>query len=411
MQSLQDQGRWQVAVLLVMAFGLFVQLAGLLFNSDGSRYATQLYLLLFVPTLLFWISQRLAPRLWRQVPGWLLLILLGWVLLTAGVHEGTVKGVGYWSKIVLLLILYVFAVAMLVRQERTFVWVILAACLVAAAFAWLTLYYQYGVLGRPLDYPEIRQFRLRELGWKGLADLDHPVVAGLYYGVFAIMLCWLFIRTPLHLWQASLLVLGGSGVLLYVLFTFSRGAWFSLAASVFVLLLILPSIKSRSLLGLAIVVLLSILWLFWPEIQAERSVGLSHRDQIWQNWLLHLPEFWSLGSGAGADLYFRFANGFEVFHAHSLYLQVWYEYGVIGIALFVALLLSLLWKGWQCREQPLACLGLALLVFAMVAMVSDVYAIFHRPSPYWVIVWFPVGILLGVQQPVLATKQGLSAAG
>ena len=39
----------------------------------------------------------------------------------------------------------------------------------------------------------------------------------------------------------------------------------------------------------------------------------------------------------------------------------------------------------------------ALLVYAMVAMVSDVYAIFHRPSPYWVLFWFPVGILLGVQ--------------
>ncbi|KRW62280.1 hypothetical protein AO726_02325 [Pseudomonas sp. TTU2014-080ASC] len=97
-------------------------------------------------------------------------------------------------------------------------------------------------------------------------------------------------------------------------------------------------------------------------------------------------------------MFYRFSNGFEVVHAHSLYLQLWYEYGIVGISLFVALLLSLLWKGWQCREQPIALLGLALLVFAMVAMISDVYAVFHRPSPYWVIFWFPVGILLGVQR-------------
>ena len=32
------------------------------------------------------------------------------------------------------------------------------------------------------------------------------------------------------------------------------------------------------------------------------------------------------------------------------------------------------------------------------AMVSDIYAVFHRPSPYWVVFWLPVGILLGVQK-------------
>jgi O-antigen ligase len=105
-----------------------------------------------------------------------------------------------------------------------------------------------------------------------------------------------------------------------------------------------------------------------------------------------------MGAGAGADLVFKVPYSPTIHkHAHSLYLQLWYQYGIVGISLFVLLLLSLLRKGWACRTQPLARVGLALLVFAMVAMVSDVYAIFHRLSPYWVLVWFPVGILLGVQ--------------
>lgn len=386
-------------VLLVMAVGLFLQLAGLLFNNDGSRYATQLYLLLFAPALGLLVSQRFAVGLWRQAPGIILLVLFAWVLLIAGGHPGASKTMGYWSKVVLLVMLYVFAVATLVRRERVFVGVVLVASIIAVVFAWLTLCYQYGVLGRPLTYPEVRLFRLSELGWREFADLDHPIVAGLYYGVFTALLCWLFVRFPLRLWQSAALIFGVAGILLYVLFTFSRGAWFSVAVSIFTLLVIYPNFKSRALLSLAGVSLIAILWFFWPEIQAERGVGLSNRDQIWKNWLVHLPEFWLLGSGAGADLYYRFSNGYEVIHSHSLYLQLWYEYGVVGITLFVALLLSLLWKGWQCREQPLARLGIALLVFAMVAMVSDVYAIFHRPSPYWVIFWFPVGILLGVQKP------------
>lgn len=400
----EGQGRWQMPILLVMALGLFVQLAGLLFNADGSRYATQLYLLLFVPTLGLLLSQRFALALWRQASGIILLVLFGWVLLMAGVHQGASETMGYWAKVVLLVLLYVFAVATLVRRERLFFGVVLAAVLVVAVFAWLTLYYQYGVLGRPLSYPEVRRFRLFELGWRGFADLNHPIVAGLYYGVFTVLFCWLFVRFPLRLWQSVALIIGVAGILLYVLFTFSRGAWFSVAASIFVLLVIFPNLKSRALLGLACVSLAAILWVFWPEIQAERGVGLSNRDQIWHNWLVHLPEFWLWGSGAGADLYYRFVGGYEVIHAHSLYLQLWYEYGLFGITLFAALLLSLLWKGWQCREQPLARLGIALLVFSMVAMVSDVYAVFHRPSPYWVVFWFPVGILLGVQKPVFAAE-------
>lgn len=389
---------WQVSLVILLAIGVFVQLAGLVYNQDGSRYATQSYLLLFLPTLVFLLSGCSSSGLWRQMPLFLLAALLLWVLLIAVAHPASDKTGLIWSKIILLISLYVLAVANLVRSGKCLSWVLGAALMVAILFAWWTLVYQYGVLERPYSYPEARAFRLHELGWRGLADLDHPIVAGLYYGVFAVVLCWFFVSYPVRVWQGGFLGLGMLGLLLYVLFTFSRGAWFSMASAIFVLLLLVPNLKARSLLVLGIVSTGLLTLVFWPEIQAERGVGLSNREQIWQNWLAKLPEFWLFGSGAGADLYYKFANGYEAFHAHSLYLQLWYEYGLIGFLLFIGLLLSLLWKGWQCREQPLARLGIALLVFAMVAMVSDIYAIFHRPSPYWVVFWLPLGILLGLRK-------------
>lgn len=383
---------------MVLAIGLFVQLAGLLFNYDGSRYATQSYLLLFLPALIFLLSNSSVPGLWRQAPLFLLAALLAWVLLIALLHPDSDKTGLIWMKILLLVSLYLFAIANLIRSGRYFSWALGGALAVALLFAWWTLIYQYGVLERPYSYPEARDFRLHELGWRGLANLDHPIVAGLYYGAFAVVLCWFFVSYPVRVWQGGLLGLGMLGLLLYVLFTFSRGAWFSMASAIFVLLLLVPNVKSRSLLVGGILAVGMLALFFWPEIQAERGVGLSNRDQIWQNWLTQLPSFWLFGSGAGADLYYKFSNGYETYHAHSLYLQLWYEFGVVGFLLFASLLLSLLWKAWQCREQPLARLGGALLVFAMVAMVSDIYAIFHRPSPYWVVFWLPVGILLGVQK-------------
>lgn len=391
---------WRTAVMLLMAVGLFIQLAGLLFNNDSSRYATQLYLLLFVPALVLLVSQPLAADLWRQPSALILLALLSWVLLEAGFNPGSNAGIGRWAKVLLLVVLYLFCVASLVRRGRLFSVVLMAAVAVVAAFAWATLYYQYGVLERPLSYPEIRQFRLHELGWRGLADLDHPIVAGLYYSVFAILLCWLFISSNIRIWQAGLMATGMLGLLLYVLFTFSRGAWFSLAGGLFILLLLTPNIRARSLLATGVMVLGLVLLLFWPQIQAEHSVGLSNRDQIWANWWVHFPEFWLLGSGAGADLYFKFPGiDYRVIHAHSLYLQLWFELGIVGVLLFASLLFSLLWKAWVCRQQAVARLGAGLLVFAMIAMVTDIYAIFQRPSPYWLVLWLPVGILLGVSRP------------
>lgn len=388
------------AWLVILGLGLFVQLSGLLYNNDGSRYATQTYLLLFLPSLVLLLWRRLALDIWRQMPGVVFLSLLAWVLLTGSTNDGSQSEPAHWLKIIVLILLYVFAVASLVRHESAFTWLLVAVVAMAAVFAWLTLYYQFDVLDKPLEYKALRyRGRLSELGWRGLADLNHPIIAGLYYGVFAVLLTYLFVGLKVSGWQAGCLAVGMCGLLAYVLLTFSRGAWFSVAAGCLAVLLLFPNLKSRVLAGVGALLLAAVAYLFWPEIQNELKQGVSNRDLIWNHWVARFPEFWLQGSGASADFSFKFPppHKWSVVHAHSLYLQLWYEYGIVGVSLFALLLLSLLWKGWVCRAQPLARLGLALLVFAMLAMVSDVYAIFHRPSPYWVLVWFPVGMLLGVQ--------------
>lgn len=387
-------------LILLLALGVFIQLSGLLLNNDGSRYATQLYLALFLPALLLLLHERLMPDLWRQLPAVLFLLLLGWVLLYAAVHPGSDKDFWSWFKLVLLLIFYVAAVASLVGHERLIIFVLVISLIVAALFAWLTLYYQFVVIDRPLSYEEFRWVRLWELGWRGFGDLKHPIIAGLYYSIFTITAAWFLLRPGMGPWRSLFLMLAIAGLAFYILLTFSRGSWFSLGAGGLALLLITNSRKSYALLSLGAVVLCLAAYWFWPELQNEQRVGVNGRELIWAGWLARLSEFWLMGRGAGADFEFTFPTGQSFIHAHSLYLQLWYEYGLVGIGLFVAFLLSLLFKAWQCRALPLAQLAMGLLVLAMVAMISDVYAIFHRPSPYWALFWFPVGILLGLRKPV-----------
>lgn len=385
------------AWLFILGLGLFVQLAGTLFNSDGSRQATQQYLLLFVPALVLLVWQRASVSFWRQPSGLVLLSLLAWVLLSGIFHEGSLNKSSYWLKIALLILLYVYAVAHLVRYPRSFTWLLVAAVGMVALFAWLSLYYQFGVLARPIDYINIRRIRIFEMGWRGLADLQNAVVAGLYYGVFIVMSVYLFVGLKVRAWQAALLGVAVLGLATYVFVAFSRGAWISTMAGSLVMLILFPNIKSRVLIGLGFLLVIAAAIFFWPELQIEQRKGLSGRDLIWQAWFERFSEFWLLGAGPGQEFIFTFPWGMKTLHAHSLYLQLWYEYGIVGFALFVLLLLSLLWKGWTCRNQPMAKVGLALLVYVLVAMLSDIYAIFNRPNPWWVLFWFPVGILLGVQ--------------
>ena len=46
----------------------------------------------------------------------------------------------------------------------------------------------------------LRHARLYELGWRGLADLKNPIIAGLYYGVFAVLLTYLLVGFKVRAW-------------------------------------------------------------------------------------------------------------------------------------------------------------------------------------------------------------------
>ena len=64
------------------------------------------------------------------------------------------------------------------------------------------------------------------------------------------------------------------------------------------------------------------------------------------------------------------------------------------------LLGTALLKAWRLRADPAARVALATLVFALVAMVSDISNVFTRPNSYWVVLWLPIGLIMGLRPPV-----------
>ena len=383
----------------LLALGLFVQLSGFLFNNDGSRQATQVYLLLFLPALILLIAERFALSLWRQPSALLLLALLGWVVLR-GCFDDSWKAPGYLLKVALLILLYVFVVGHL--QSKGVIKIPLAlAVLFGCCFAWLTLIVQFVVLDKPLVYEVLRSTgRLQELGWHGFANFSYPIPAGLYYGIFAVLLLSVLVERELKAWTWLPVLVGLAGLLVYVLLTFSRGAWFSTLAGSLTLLVLSPQRRARVLLLIGALVILLMMTVFWSRVEHEWFLGTSQRGPIWLNWLARLPEFWALGKGAGVALVYRYPWGDTVQHAHSLYLQLWFEYGIVGFVLFTLLLGTALLKAWRLRADPAARVALATLVFALVAMVSDISNVFTRPNSYWVVLWLPIGLIMGLRPPV-----------
>ena len=394
---------WQA----VLSLGLFIQIAGILLIADGSRYSTQVHLLLMLPSLIL-LLMRPDFRLWKQPVVLALASLLICLMLNALWRtEAGDKSTGGWLKIILFVLLYIHAVGRLALHPRTLFAVLTLCAALAAVFAWLTVIHQFGIKAIALDYATIREnARLHTLDWQGLANLKHPVVAGLYYGIFIIVLSQRLVAVPPRAWRSALILLGIAGLSIYVLLTFSRGAWISTLVAGLCLLLLFPGRTSRTLLISGAILLLGMLAMFWPEVRNEWLVrGASRRDLIWLSWLARLPDFWLWGAGPGAPFEFTYPWGGSVRHAHNLYLQLWYQLGLPGIALFIIFLGCLLEKGWRLRQQPLARLGLALLILAMVAMLTDVHSILLRPNHYWVLFWLPAGILIGLRPPITTDPQ------
>lgn len=386
---------WQA----VLSLGLFLQISGILLIADGSSYSTQVHFFLLLPSLVLLFIQA-DCQLWKQPAVLALAGLLACLILNALWRaEVGGKSSGYWLKIALFVVLYIHAVGRLTSHPRTLITVLTLSATVAAVFAWMTVIHQFGIKAIPLDYATIREdARLYTLDWHGLGDLKYPVIAGLYYSIFVIILSQRLVAVPHRAWQAGLILLGIAGLCLYVLLTFTRNAWIATLTAGLCLLLLSPGRAARTLLIAGAVVLLGMLIIFWPEVRNEWLVrGASRRDLIWLSWLERLPNFWLWGEGPGKAFDFTYPWSGSVDHAHSLYLQLWYQLGLPGITLFIVFLGCLLHKGWHLRQQPVARLGLALLILAMTAMLADVHAVFLRPNHYWVMFWLPVGILIGLQ--------------
>jgi O-antigen ligase len=160
-----------------------------------------------------------------------------------------------------------------------------------------------------------------------------PLTAGLVF----------YVKKPLY----KLVALGTTGLLLVnLLLSYSRGCYLALALSVFIFILLME----KRLIVLSAAGVFAIPFVLPPTMLARllsitnlSDSSTSYRIFIWQGTLRVLRDFWALGLGQGIEAYnviypYYAFNAIVAPHSHNLFLQVFVETGIIGLAAFVIML-------------------------------------------------------------------------
>ncbi len=148
-------------------------------------------------------------------------------------------------------------------------------------------------------------------------------------------------------WITKLFWLGNFGILMLALvLTFSRGCWLAIILSLFLLAVLID----KRLIWIGILALVALPFIL-PETIINRftSIGnmtdssTSYRVYIWLGTIAMLKDYFISGIGLGTTSYnlvYPLYSYSEIVapHSHSLYLQLFVEYGIIGFIVFMGVL-------------------------------------------------------------------------
>ena len=232
------------------------------------------------------------------------------------------------------------------------------------------------------------QDRLRPLG-----EASHPII-GMYYYAFPLLLAGLLFRASQETRVRLMLLLCAAVLLSVFLLSRSRGPLLGLIVTTGTVAFFGLAGRARVLVfggGAAAVLLFLLLqdadWL--SRLDTGRFV-------IWEAVFEQLPEALWLGHGSSHDNYVYFSEVYGWQHAHNIWLGHLYWGGAVAALLLAAVYGRAVWLFYRFRGQPLSMLGLLLVCFGLVSMLTDGNLLLASPDPLWFVFVVPVGLAIGL---------------
>jgi O-antigen ligase len=247
-------------------------------------------------------------------------------------------------------------------------------------------------------------------GFKNFGEFYNTVDAGTNYAPSLAFATWLSLtanrRITVIVWASCAFILAA-----FIYFTYSRTAWLFGMISVSILLLFMATPQAKKVV-LRIVCGIAVLVLVFgqePILYEFTDRGLTFRDEIWTYLVSKMPGYWITGHGAGMNLdSFPDGDGRTVGHAHNLYLQILYQFGLTGVILMLFSSISCIVKLFRLRTNALASLWLSVLSGGLVAMLFAMNNFVGVPNRIWIYFWLPVaGCLALVSRECRADIQNI----
>lgn len=173
------------------------------------------------------------------------------------------------------------------------------------------------------------------------------VLAAYLVMVFPIVLCC-FLRSTGK--NRMLALISSVSIFMCIIFTWSRGAWLALIISFLLYFLMYSKKTVRFLCSIIFIIPFSVFVLPDNIVRRFMSIGdmadssISYRVYTWKGTMNAIRDNWFGGVGYGSETYrelyptYSYAGMETAEHSHSLYLQLWFSLGIVGLIVFTALI-------------------------------------------------------------------------
>jgi O-antigen ligase len=234
----------------------------------------------------------------------------------------------------------------------------------------------------------------------------------LYATAYALLLfSWASVRAPM----LKLLLLGSMVVVVVaLLLTFSRGAFFGFAVVNLLFIVMRPRLSTIVLLGLLALGALILPGAFYDRFtygfnMDANTISAGRIELLWKPLLPELERSPLYGQGLGSTMWsdvMRFGS-FYVIHPHNAFLEALLDMGAIGLALLLAYFIHV-WRGFRklAKDPRLGALQRGFFEGAGVALIAFMIAGFAgsslMPVPEQSFLWLAIGMMYGQQRALNA---------
>lgn len=271
--------------------------------------------------------------------------------------------------------------------------VLVVVALVISCLAILSLFNHYLAGTLPSGY---RQGGLIDSGIDDVASFGNRIIAGMHYAIAFSIVTYLYFTEV----NRSLLVVWGVFkffLFVYIALTFARTAWAAAFVS-FVVVFVMTFRKDQFRFYIPIVLLVPTFIYFYLNFAGYEfgERGLTSRDEAWLFTLSKMDGYWFFGHGLLNTIgWIPIMDGAkQLNNSHSLYLEILYQVGFVGLLLYLVSMVSAFYVLFKCFFMKIYG-SLSVLLIAVLSSISvDIIGWINSPGLVWMWLWLPLAISL-----------------